>query len=45
MAAITLFEASVFNIKGYFRWKWASSKAETSRFLSLLKAFLYTLLK
>jgi hypothetical protein len=35
----------VFSIKGYSRLKWVSKGVETSCFLSLLKAYLYTVLK
>jgi len=45
MLAITLFKASVFSIKGHSRLKWASKGAETSCFLSLLKACLHIVLK
>jgi len=40
-----LSKALVFSIKGRSGLKWASKGAETSRFLSLLKACLYTVLK
>jgi len=40
-----LSKALVSSIKGRFRLKWASKEAETSRFLSSLKACLYTVLK
>jgi hypothetical protein len=45
MPAIILSKVSVSSIKGRSRLKWASKGAETSRFLSLLKAYLYTVLK
>jgi len=45
MPAITPSKALVFSIKGHFRLKWASKGVETSRFLSSLKAYLYTVLK
>jgi len=45
MPAIALFKALVSSIKGYFRLKWASRGANTSRFLSLLKACIYIALK
>jgi len=35
----------VSSIKGYFRLKWISRGANTSRFLSLLKACIYIALK
>jgi hypothetical protein len=40
-----LSKALVSSIKGRSRLKWASSRAKTSRFLSSLKAYLYTALK
>jgi hypothetical protein len=45
MLVIILFKASVSSIKGYFRLKWVSKGAETSSFLSLLKAYLYIVSK
>ena len=38
-------EALVSSIKSRFEWKCASTKAEMSRFLSSLKAFLYIVSK
>jgi len=43
--AIMLFKASVSSIKGCFRLKWASKGANTSYFLSLLKACIHIALK
>jgi hypothetical protein len=45
MLAIILFKALVSSIEGRSRLKWASKGAETSYFLSLLKAYLYIVLK
>jgi len=45
MPVITLSKVLVSSIKGRFRLKWVSKGAETSCFLSLLKACLYTVLK
>jgi len=45
MLAITLSKVLVFSIKGRFRLKWVSKGVKTSRFLSLLKACLYMVLK
>jgi len=45
MLAIAPFKALVFSIKGRFRLKWVSRGANTSRFLSLLKACIYIALK
>ena len=45
MLAIILSKALVSSIKDHSRLKWASKGAETSCFLSLLKAYLYTVLK
>ena len=45
MLAIILSKVSVSSIKGCSRLKWASKGAETSCFLSLLKACLYAVLK
>ena len=45
MLAIMSSKALVFIIKGRSRLKWASKGAETSRFLSLLKACLYAVSK
>ena len=45
MLAITLFKALVSSIKGYSRLKWVSKGVETSHFLSLLKAYLYIVLR
>jgi hypothetical protein len=38
-------KVSVSSIKGRSRLNWASKEVETSRFLSLLKAYLYIVLK
>ena len=45
MLAIILSKALVSSIKGHSKLKWASKGVETSYFLSLLKACLYTVLK
>jgi len=45
MPAIIPFKALVSSIKGYSRLKWVSRGANTSRFLSLLKACIYIALK
>ena len=45
MLAIMLFKVLVFSIKGRSGLKWASKGVKTSRFLSLLKACLYIVLK
>jgi len=45
MLAIMPSKALVSSIKGRSRLKWASKGVETSRFLSLLKACLHTVLK
>jgi len=45
MLAIIPSKALVSSSKGRFRLKWASKGVETSYFLSLLKACLYTILK
>jgi len=45
MPAITLSKALVSSIKGHSRLKWASREANTSRFLSSLKACIYMALK
>jgi len=45
MLAITLSKALVSSIKGHSRLKWVSRGANTSRFLSLLKAYIYMALK
>ena len=41
MLAITSFKVLVSSIEGRFRLKWVSRGANTSRSLSLLKAYLY----
>jgi len=45
MPAIAPSKALVSSIKGCSGLKWASRKANTSRFLSLLKACIYIVLK
>jgi len=45
MLAIILSKALVSSTKGRSRLKWASKGAETSCFLSSLKAYLYAVLK